>query len=197
MTEMTVTANRGQYEIRRSGKKAPTMSSIFAAHPDLPSSLRQLLDPSHSEGSLIMISGYAGNGKTTLARTLIEDVVSNHGPDDRVPVAHIGFQEYLLPEGAAARYIDEEGACLSSERFQEKIAVFDEVRTPQRAFEAITLAVAGVKVIAVLHATGPDLAIDRLRALLRSFGIGESFLNGLISKDRIISIWQDLSYLEV
>lgn len=155
-------------KIRRD--QVPTMATIFEECAAIPREMHRLLDLSDSRGALVLISGRTMQGKSTTAKVVMGDTLlakhSTHKP---------------------TMMIDAE-ACLDLP-LDQRLVLVDEVRTARMAFEVVALARAGVKVVATIHG---QPGMHRLRMLLRQFGVGEVFLDGLIDEGQILSIDQEL-----
>ncbi|MNF01686.1 hypothetical protein D3C80_2007100 [compost metagenome] len=59
-------------------------------------------------------------------------------------------------------------------------------------FQAVALALAGVKVVATINAT----SIERLRVLLRYHGVGEVLLDRLLAEGRALFVLQELVWAD-
>ncbi|MEB0222063.1 hypothetical protein [Pseudomonas sp. AB12(2023)] len=70
-----------------------------------------------------------------------------------------------------------------------RLILVEEIRNERMAFEVVALAQGGAKVVATMQGKP---GFDRLRQLLRQFGVGEVFLEGLMTDGQIISIHQKL-----
>lgn len=151
-----------------------SMATIFQEDETIPLELHRLLDESDSRGALVLVCGATGQGKSTTANVIINDLmrarINGNGPT--LIVDHVLASETCLdiPLG-------------------QRLVLVDEIRTARLAFEVVALAKAGVKVVATLHGKP---GIERLRVLLGQFGIGEVFLDGLIAEGQILSIDQEL-----
>lgn len=158
--------------------KHPDLDSIFEENETIPLELHRLMDLSDSRGALVLISGVTGQGRSTTANALIRDLLSAKSKtSEPLMLVDVGLDR---------------NTCLDLPLAQRLVLV-EEIRTERMAFEVVALAQAGVKVVTTLHAKP---GFDRLRVLLRNFGVGEVFLDGLIAQGQVISIHQELVWTD-
>ncbi|MDF9778889.1 glyoxalase superfamily protein [Pseudomonas baetica] len=172
---------RSTQSIQVSARRDQTrsMATIFEESETIPQELHRLLDQSDSRGALVLICGATGQGKSTTANVVINDLLrANLNTNEPTLIVDVGLGSET---------------CLDFPLGQRLVLV-DEIRSARLAFEVVALAQAGVKVVATLHGKP---GIDRLRVLLRQFGIGEVFLDGLIAEGQILSIDQELVWPDV
>lgn len=148
-------------------------------------SVYQMLAPSSSVGALIVVWGVTGQGKTSTARAIVEDLMAKPDGDKPNDILHVGLKEFPYPERVSARYISGAESILCSGQITESLVVVDELRDPYAAFEVVAMVLAGAKVILTLHAISP---VDRLRALLKAQGMGELLLDQLLANGQILAI---------
>lgn len=166
-----------QVSVRRN--QTPSLATIFEENETIPLELNRLLDLSDSRGALVLISGATGQGKSTTANVVMNNLLLSANRNTHEPI--------LMVEAGL-----ESTTCLDLP-LGHRLILVDEIRTERMAFEVVALAQAGVKVVAILHAK-PGLG--RLRVLLRRFGVGEVFLDGLIADSQFISIQQELAWAD-
>lgn len=174
------------------------VSEVFNDHPDVKDELFARLDPRRPGGYLVLISGGAGNGKTTTATAIIEDVASRvASSEEPLKLAHVGLVEHLYSRSITVRNGDEE-SCLVGEGVTAPVIFYDQFygRSGKMAFEALSMAMAGRKVIGVIHGNSAQDGVDRLRQILAGFGVGTSFLNHLIDSGRVFSLYQTVRCAE-
>jgi hypothetical protein len=100
----------------------PTFSSIFDERQTVTTDLMRVLDMSSGRGALVVISGFAIEGKSTTANAVMAWLAAAN-----------------LQHGSDAKG-------------QENYRLIDEIRDESTAFQAVALAEAGVKVVATIHA---------------------------------------------
>ena len=166
-----------QVSVRRDQTRS--MASIFDESETTPRELHRLLDQSDSRGALVLICGASGQGKSTTANVVIDELLRAKKKKS---------ESVLLVDTALGSE-----TCLDFP-LDQRLVFVDEIRTARLAFEVVAMAQAGVKVVATLHGIP---GIDRLRLLLRQFGVGEVFLDGLIADGQILSIDQELVWPDV
>jgi hypothetical protein len=186
--------NQPGVELHLTANSAIKVTEVLNDYPGLKDELFKRLDPTQPGGSLVLISGGAGNGKTTTAMAIIEDVASRVASSDNpLRLAHIGLVEHLYSRSISILTGDGE-SCLVGEAVTAPVIFYDQFygRSGEMAFEALSMAMAGRKVIGVINGNSPQDGFDRLRQLLVGFGAGESFLNDLINSGRVFSVYQTL-----
>lgn len=125
-----------------------SMATIFEESETIPLELHRLLDQSDNRGALVLVCGATGQGKSTTANVVINDLLrANINTNDPTLIVDVGLGSET---------------CLDSPLGQRLVLV-DEIRSARLAFEVVALAKAGVKVVATLHGKP---GIDRLRVLL-------------------------------
>lgn len=140
---------------------APT---VFSSNPNALSAAQRLLDFDSNEGSLILVTGLAGNGKTTLVHTLIKDHCERF-PYNIAYVRHVGPLEILYPLNASV--MDTETLNYREPvRAGHNFMVVDEPMRSETAYQALWMASHGYKVIMVIHGDSCDNAMMRLYGLL-------------------------------
>ena len=139
----------------------PTFSSIFHGRQDVATDLISVLDMSSGRGALVVISGFAIEGKSTTANAVMAWL-------------------------AAANHQHASGM-----KGQANYRLIDEIRDEATAFQAVALAEAGVKVVAIIHAK-QGFGLERVRAYLRSYGAGVMFLDRLSANGLALTIHQEL-----
>ncbi|KZN20436.1 hypothetical protein A1D17_02535 [Pseudomonas fluorescens] len=166
----------------------PTIDKLFAETPGLLEELRRRLNPSSGGGEFLLISSTMYQGKTTIAKLVLDHIFADQSNDDPVPLLHIGLQEYLMPEGISPHVEDDFQTWLDKNEWPtEQFIVIEDVRTPEMASKALKFAKAGANVIAVLHAVSANQAILRLRALVNAFGSGDE-LNDILKSGQLMSL---------
>jgi predicted PilT family ATPase len=185
-------------ELHFTANSAIKVTEVLNDYPGLKDELFKRLDPTRPGGSLVLISGGAGNGKTTTAAAIIEDVASRVASNDQpLRLAYVGIVEHLYSR-AITILTGAEESCLVGECATAPVIFYDQFygRSGKMAFEALSMAMAGRKVIGVIHGNFPQDGVDRLRQLLVGFGVGESFLNDLIDSGRVFSVYQTLKSVD-
>lgn len=147
------------------GDQKPSVASIFGREGAVSLELSRLLGMSDSRGSLVLIAGTTGQGKTTTANSMMDELAS-------------GFDS------------PHEGGKLS-----RRLKLIDEVRNEADAFQAVALAMAGMKVVAIIHAA-EGRGLDRLRIYLQRHGAGEQLLDRLIADGQVMVIHQELAWAD-
>ena len=147
--------------------------------------IRQMLAPSSSLGALIVVWGVTGQGKTSTARAIVDDLLAQPDADNPTAILHAGFKEFSYPEMVAARYVPETESILRSGQLTEALVVVDDLRDPHTTFEVIAMVLAGAKVIVTLHAKSP---VERIRALLKAQGMGEQLLDRILENGQVMTI---------
>ncbi|MNJ61333.1 hypothetical protein D3C77_571160 [compost metagenome] len=77
-------------------------------------------------------------------------------------------------------------------RAEDPFQLIDDLRDGADVFQAVALALAGVKVVATINAT----SIERLRVLLRYHGVGEVLLDRLLAEGRALFVLQELVWAD-
>ncbi|MFL1449423.1 ATPase, T2SS/T4P/T4SS family [Pseudomonas tritici] len=167
--------------------KVPSTPDASRAHEHEPSDIevRQMLAPSSSLGALIVVWGITGQGKTSTARVIVDDLLAQPNGDIPRSILHAGVKEFTYPESVTARYVPEMEPILRSGPLTDDLVVVDEMRDPHTTFEVIAMVLAGAKVIATIHAKSP---VERIRALLKAQGKGELLLDRLLESGQFLSI---------
>lgn len=155
------------------------------AHEPSDFGIRLMLAPSSSLGALIVVWGVTGQGKTSTARAIVDDLLAQPNADKPMAIVHAGVKEFSYPEMVAARYVSETESILSSGQLTEALVVVDDLRDPHTTFEVIAMVLAGAKVIVTLHAKSP---VNRIRALLKAQGMGEQLLERLLANGQVLAI---------
>lgn len=163
---------------------APDVATSFA-HEASDIRIRQMLDPSNSLGALIVVWGVTGQGKTSTARAIVNDLLAQPNAENPMAILHAGFKQFSYPEMVAARYVPETESILRCGQLTDALVVVDDLRDPHTTFEVIAMVLAGAKVIVTLHAKSP---VDRIRALLKAQGIGEQLLERLLDNSQVLAI---------
>ena len=195
----TVTADHVPcIELHLTAKPGINVSEVLSDYPEVKDALFERLDPRRPWGSLVLITGGAGNGKTTTAMAIIEDVASRVASSEKpLRVAHVGLVEHLYSRAISIRNGDDE-SCLLGEGVTAPVIFYDQFsgRSGKMAFEALSMAMAGRKVIGVINGKSAQDGVDRLRQLLAGFGVGASFLDDLIDTGRVFSVYQTVRCAE-
>lgn len=146
--------------------KPCNLASVFAGKESIVACLNHLMDTSDWRGTLVLIAGQSSQGKSVTANVVMGEL------------------------GSVAPRLETQSTW-QMEEFQlgRRLKLMDEIRDERDAFKAVSLAQAGVKVVATIHATQGE---DRLRVLLRQYGAGEFLLDSLIEHGRVILIHQEL-----
>lgn len=139
--------------------QVPSVASIFGPDEAVPLELSRLLDLTDERGALVLIAAATWQGKTTTANLVMSEF--------------------------APRTEDQPFKAGSHPRFK----LIDDVRDGEAAFQAVALALAGVKVVATIHALQ---GVERLRVLLGQHRVGESLLDRLLEDGQVLSIQQKL-----
>lgn len=159
-----------QVSIQRN--QTPSIATIFGTNESIIAELNRLMDLSDTRGALVLISGTAGQGKTTTARVVMGELaLERNGTRERLSQIEVSPEEDF-PLG-------------------HRLKLMDEIRDDRIAFEAVALALAGVKVVAVIHARD---GLERIRVLLRRYGAGENLLDQLIADGQALSVFQELDW---
>lgn len=181
-------------ELHLTAKPGIKVSEVLNDYPDLRDELFARLDPRRTGGSLVLISGGAGNGTTMTAMAVLEDLASRIASSDNpLAVAHVGILEYLFSPAILAR-TDMNETCLLGDGVTEPVIFYDDIyqTSGKMAFEAMAMVMAGRKVIGIVHGESSQDGVDQLRKILDKFGVGASFLTDLISSGRVFSVYQSL-----
>ncbi|ALN21866.1 MULTISPECIES: glyoxalase superfamily protein [Ectopseudomonas] len=152
--------------------QTPSVATIFSAHEPTIAELNRLMDLSDTRGALVLIAGPTMQGRTTTANVIMGELaLERTGTRERLSRTSVRPDEDF-PLG-------------------HRLKLIDEIRDDRIAFEAVAYALAGVKVVAVIHARD---GLERLRVLLRSYGAGESFLDQLLAEGQALSVFQELDW---
>lgn len=181
-------------ELHLTAKSGIKVSEVLCGYPNVKDVLFERLDPRRPGGSLVLISGGAGHGKTMTAMAALEEVARRVASSDNpLPVAHVGLVEHMYSRAITIRSGDGE-SCLLGEGVTAPVIFYDQFygRSGKTAFEALAMVMAGRKVIGVIHGNSAQDGVDRLRQILVGFGVGASFLTDLISCGRVFSVYQTL-----
>lgn len=143
--------------------QTPSIASIFGRDEAVPRELSRLLDLSDGSGALVLVAAATWQGKSTTARLVMNE---------------FGLRK------------EEQSSNLDNLR---RLKIIDEVRDGDGAFQAVALALAGVKVVATIHAVH---GVERLRVLLRQHRFGESLLDRLLEGGQVLSIQQELAWID-
>jgi predicted PilT family ATPase len=181
-------------ELHLIAKPGIKVSEVLSDYPDVKDALFARLDPRCSGGSLVLITGGAGNGKTMTAMAALEDVAQRGcGNGWPMPLAHVGILEHRFSPAIAAR-TDMGESCQLGNSVPEPMIFYDQFyqQSGRMAFEALAMVMAGRKVIGVIHGNSAQDGVDRLREILVDFGVGASFLTDLINWGQVFSVYQVL-----
>lgn len=152
--------------------QTPSVATIFSAHESMIAELNRLMDLSDTRGALVLIAGTSMQGRTTTAEVVMGELaLERNGTRERLSRIAISPDEDF-PLG-------------------HRLKLIDEIRDGRIAFEAVAYALAGVKVVAVIHARD---GLERLRVLLRRYGTGESLLDQLLTEGHALSVFQELDW---
>ncbi|MEG0870410.1 MAG: ATPase, T2SS/T4P/T4SS family [Hafnia sp.] len=179
-------------QIRLSLGETPNLNGLLKDHAGTLQILRNMLNVSNKAGALLLVAGLTGSGKTNTTRLVIEDLIRTHGEKEPIRIAHFGHEEFMYPKSADARYLSDNASLLDEGLKNTHVVVVDEIRSERQAFEAVTLAESGIKVIAIIHATS---ASERFRFLLERFRAGAKQLDALLADGRFMCLHQEWSLI--
>lgn len=126
--------------------KAPGVSTpatgLLYATDVMSDDIRQMLSPYHPMGCLIVVWGVTGQGKTSTAMEIINNLLTRSSPAP-TSVLHAGPRVLTYPETLKVRDIPEGQSILQGGRITENLIVVDDLRDAQNAYEVVSMVLAG------------------------------------------------------
>lgn len=186
------------YVLRKPMYPIPSMGSLGYNE-----NVSSYLSKKTQNGGLILISGSTGDGKTTLAYSLLKEVLETHGgfaicienPPESPMNGHYFHKEkgHLVGECKQREVEDNDfqTPLVEALRMRPEYLFLGEIRKPNEAYEALKMCISGHCVITTIHAEDCVKSLSRLVELVKP-ETGEEGAYNLVADSFSLCVHQKL-----